>query len=103
MVSKEELKREIKKLISTYEKMNKDKKSFSEADVQTKLIKPLFGALGWDIKGTIDPNEVKEEKIDKNRKRADLIFNLDYDPKKDYVSMKKRCVHRKTKKSRRKR
>lgn len=75
MMSKAKLKRDIKKLIERYEDMCKDKSSHTEADVQTKLIKPLFKSLGWDVEGEKDINEVKEE-VNLEGKKADLIFRL---------------------------
>ena len=80
MVSKTALKKGIKKLIYKYESMCKNKSSYSEADVQTKLIKPLFGLLEWDVEGDKDPNEVKEE-VNLDEKRADLTFKYDLSTK----------------------
>jgi len=51
MISKTKIKKYVKILIALYEEMSKDKNSYSESDVQTKLIKPLFNSLGWNVYG----------------------------------------------------
>ena len=56
--------------------MCQKKSSYSEADVQTKLIKPVFKLLGWDVDGEKDVGEVREE-VNLSGKKADLIFKFD--------------------------
>jgi type I restriction-modification system DNA methylase subunit len=60
-LTKEQAKEETSKLMKQYEKVvNEGKeKDYSELDVGSKFILPLFEKLGWDIKNI---NEVKEQK-----------------------------------------
>jgi len=67
------IKDDVRGVYQTYLLMKKRKSSFSEADVQTKLIRRLFGSIGWDVSGVHDPLEVKEE-VNLEGKKADSIF-----------------------------
>lgn len=47
MVSKEDAKRQIKKLIENFEEKIDYYSKTDEGNVETKLLEPLFYALGW--------------------------------------------------------
>ena len=70
MISKDEAKKEIAKLVKKFESYPKTKiDSMSEEDIKFQFIEPLFWALGW-----------KREEISKETRilkgRADYIFRI---------------------------
>jgi len=73
MVTKEEAKKEISKLINDF-KINYQKYAKEgEANTETKLVEPLFRALGWE-----NGDFIKQERAYRGKKsgRADYVFYL---------------------------
>src|SRR3989344_5177706 len=79
MITKEQGKEEIKKLVERYNKLVESgkAKSYNEEMTKKDFILPLFRALGWDVE---DGDEVSaEENISK--KRVDYAFRIEGIPK----------------------
>lgn len=79
MITKEQGKEEIKKLVDKYNKLIESgkAKSYNEEMTKKDFILPLFRALGWSVE---DGDEVTaEEKISKGR--VDYAFRIDGIPK----------------------
>jgi predicted type IV restriction endonuclease len=66
------IKQKIAKLVEDFKVNHSKYKHSSEADVETKLIEPLFEALGWD-----KSDFVKQEKVRRGegRGRADYALS----------------------------
>jgi len=73
MVTKEEAKEQIKKIIEKFEKLNSEGKlnNLNEENTKSWFIEPLFNALGWDVHSQ---EVTKEERVSKGR--ADYAFRL---------------------------
>ena len=78
-LTKEQAREEISKLIKQYERVVSEgkEKDYSELDVSSKFILPLFEKLGWDIKNI---DEVKEQKRTIGGP-VDYSLNIDGKPK----------------------
>lgn len=79
MITKEQAREEVKRLVEKYNKLiNSGKvKSYNEEMTKKDFIIPLFRALGWSVE---DGEEVTaEEKI--SRGRVDYAFRIDGIPK----------------------
>ena len=85
MVSKEEARKNIKKLIEYYNSKKQEFSKLSEQDIRLKLIDKMFKFLGWDLDGDEIPDEVqREESIEgkeSRKKKADYVFRLGGVPK----------------------
>ncbi len=82
MNSKEQVKKNIAKLVEKYEKIKAEGKikQYNEAQTRNEFIEPLFELLGWDMRNVYERNEVVvEETISKGR--VDLAFRLNGIPK----------------------
>jgi len=79
---KEAAKKEIQRLINAYEDLKKSGKyeSFNEDETCSKLIKPLFHALGWDTEGRTIIDEVTGQEAAGGQKRVDYSFNINSQP-----------------------
>ncbi len=76
MVSKDEAKREVKRLIELYLKDKEKWQRIKETETRSKFIDPMLKALGWDFDS---PEEVSMEVSISNesrKKRADYTFKL---------------------------
>ncbi len=71
--NEEHIKSEIKKVIDDFRENYKFHKEHSEANTETRLVEPLFKALGWNEK-----DWTKQEQIHRGQKqgRADYIFKI---------------------------
>lgn len=80
--AKEASKKEIQRLINTYEDLKKSGRyeQFGEAETCSKFIKPLFEALGWDTQGKRIIDEVTEQETAGGLKRVDYAFNINSVP-----------------------
>ncbi len=77
MTSKEEVKKEIARLIEKYEKVVSDgrEESYNEDMTKNDFIEPLFEVLGWDVRNKFTIDEMTlEEKI--SRKKVDYAFRI---------------------------
>src|SRR3989344_3525525 len=82
MITKEQGKEEIEKLIDKYNRIVESGsiKRYKEEDTKAEFIEPLFEALGWDIRNKTHEEEVtREEKISKGR--VDYAFRIEGIPK----------------------
>ena len=72
MVTKEEAKREIKKLVERFDQKNPSElKAMNEETVKKNFILPLFKWLGWNV----DSDDVSAEE-DIFKKRVDYGFKI---------------------------
>lgn len=73
MIDKEKAKQQIRKIINDFKENYQQYKKEPEANIETKLIEPLFEALGWTKKGF-----VKQEQVRRGEKRghADYAFKI---------------------------
>lgn len=81
-LTKEQAKEEVKHLVEKYVRIAESGrlKSYNEEMTKKELIEPLFEALGWDVRNTINDEEVLvEEKISKGR--VDYSFRIGGIPK----------------------
>ena len=72
MLSKEQAKKEVRKLVDSYNQLKSDGKirKNDEEQIKQHFIEPLFEILGWEMR---NPEEViKEEKV--GRKKVDFAF-----------------------------
>ncbi len=79
--SREQAKKEIKKLIEKYERVKKAKqlRRYDEADTRRVFIEPFFQALGWDVYNEFTDREVVEEEVAVKGK-VDYSFRLNNIP-----------------------
>ena len=69
----EAARREIQKLVETYQQLNREERStYTETSTRTDFIDPLFAALGWDMHHNA---EVTREEAS-GRKRVDYAFKI---------------------------
>ena len=59
--AKQRAKKEIARLINLYESI-KNEKDYTETDAETKLVAPLFEALGWNMSGKLKGSFVAQRK-----------------------------------------
>ena len=69
----EEIKTQIRNILSDFRENYKFHKDHSESNTETRLVEPLFKALGWNEKDWI-----KQEQIHRGQKqgRADYVFKI---------------------------
>ena len=82
MITKEQGKEEIEKLIDKYNRIVESGsiKRYKEEDTKAEFIEPLFEALGWDIRNKTHEEEVtREDKISNGR--VDYCFRIEGIPK----------------------
>ena len=66
-------KKDLQVLLNYYKENKGDFKNLSETDTETKLIQPLFSALGWTV------NDIRQQEktvFEKKRGRADFAFRI---------------------------
>jgi len=78
ITSQSAAKKEIQRLISSYEDLKKTGKyaTFNEDDTCRVFLLPLFKALGWDTESKERPDEVKSQKEAGGQRRVDYSFNI---------------------------
>ena len=75
MISKEETRKKIKKLVEEFLEYSKEEiNKKSENQIKSEFIDPLFEALGWDMRRDAE----REERVLKGRAEQD-IKNVDYE------------------------
>ena len=76
MISKEDAKKEIRKLVEYYNSKKLEFDKESELDIRHKLIDKLFNRLWWDLEGNENPDEVQREEgvKDEQSKKKKYIF-----------------------------
>ncbi len=72
-VNTEKIKAELKTIINDFKENYTFHKGHSEANTETRLVEPLFKALGWTEK-----DWTKQEQVHRGKKqgRADYIFKI---------------------------
>ncbi|VVB59468.1 N-6 DNA Methylase [uncultured archaeon] len=80
MITKEEAKAELKKLIEFYNRNKDIYEKSSEQNIRQKLIDELFIILSWDLRGRESADEVTMEESISNeaskKKKSDYVFRL---------------------------
>ena len=75
MISKEETRKKIRKLVEEFLEYSKEEiNKKSENQIKSEFIDPLFEALGWDMRRDAE----REERVLKGRAEQD-IKNVDYE------------------------
>ena len=76
MVTKDEAKREIRRLVDLYLKDKEKWQRIKETETRSKFIDPMLKALGWDF-DSIDEVQMEESVSNEStKKRADYTFRL---------------------------